>query len=80
MTAGRCFVRTCASIVENQTLPVSGCRLKQHDISARILADLYPMSAFFKAHGDNNDTPCVCSSPFRRFTKEVQREASEPSL
>ena len=73
MTAGRCFVHsTYASIVENQTLPVSGCRLNEHDISARIFADdLYPISAFLTSHGDNDDTPCVCLSPFQQSTNEV---------
>ena len=61
-----------ASLVENQTLPVSGCRLNENDISASIFADLYPMSAFLTIRGDN-DTPCVCSSPFQRFSNEVLR-------
>ena len=63
---------TCASLVENQTLLVFGCRLNEHDISASIFADLYPMSAFLTIRGDN-DTPCVCSSPFQRFSNEVLR-------
>ena len=73
MTAGmRSAHTTCASLVENQTLPVSGCRLNENDISASIFADLYPMSAFLTIRGDN-DTPCVCSSPFQRFSNEVLR-------
>ena len=73
MTAGmRSAHTTCASLVENQTLPVSGCRLNEHDILASIFADLYPMSAFLTIRGDN-DTPCVCSSPFQRFSNEVLR-------
>ena len=71
-TAGRCFVHTkCASIVKNQTYQASGCRLNEHDISENIFADLHPTSAFLTIHGDNDDTPCVCSSPFQRFTCEV---------
>ena len=63
---------TRASLVENQTLPVFGCRLNEHDMSASIFEDLYPMSAFLTIRGDN-DTPCVCSSPFQRFSNEVLR-------
>ena len=73
MTAGRCFVHTKRASVENQTLPVSGCRLNEHNILAKLFADLYPMSPFLTIHGDNSDTPCVCSSPFQRFTSEVLR-------
>lgn len=50
---------------------MSGCRLNEHDISNNIFADLYPTSAFLTIHGDNDDTPCVCSSPFQRFTSQV---------
>ena len=50
-----------------------GCRLNEHDISASIFADLYPMSAFLTIRGDNDDTPCVCLSPFQRFSNEVLR-------
>ena len=63
---------TRASLVENQTLPVFGSRLNEHDISASIFEDLYPMSAFLTIRGDN-DTPCVCSSPFQRFSNKVLR-------
>ena len=70
--AGRCFVHTkCASIVKTQMYQVSGRRLQGHDISASIFSELYPTSACLTIHGDNDDTPCVCSSPFQRFTCEV---------
>jgi len=35
------------------------------------------MSAYLRIYGDNDDTPCVCSSPFQRFTVSLS-EASEP--
>ena len=77
MAAGPCFVRTTRAIVENQTLRVSGCRLNNYNTPASIFADLYSMSACLTIHGDNDDTPCMSSSPFQRFTVSLS-EASEP--
>ena len=78
MAAGRCFVRTTHAMVENQTLRVSGRRLNKYNTSASIFADLYPMSACLTIHGDNDDTPCMSSSPFQRFTVSLSEAASEP--
>ena len=51
---------TFAAIV-NQSLQVSGCRLKEHDMSEILFADFCPMSASFLTNGSaNHDTPCIC--------------------
>ena len=77
MTAGRCFVHTTRDIVENQSLQVSGRRLNKYNTSASMFEDLYPMSACLRIYGDNDDTPCMCSSPFQRFTVSLS-EAFKP--
>ena len=60
----RSYVHTTfAAIVENQSLQVSGCRLKEHDMcdmSATLFAESCPMSASFLTNGiDNDDTLCI---------------------
>ena len=58
------FHTTFAAIVENQSLQVSGCRLKEHgmcDMSAILFADLCPMSASFLTNGsESDDMLCIC--------------------